>query len=133
MAIVKTSDPILSDLVKYESHVTWKRNRSEVVYNDTTTDLKIGTVLGKETATGKYKVLNPAAVDGTENAAAVVIENVPATANTDTNVAVLGGDVPYEVVVGILENSLVFNASVTDPQKATAKQQLQALGFQLIK
>lgn len=124
--------PIVSDVVKYESEKQWGRNRSDVTYNGAATTLEIGTVLGKVTASGKYVVLAPAASDGSQTAAAVVVEKKTVPATTDTKVQVVGGDVGYQVQVGLLDTGLIFPAGITAPQRATALTNLGLKGFQII-
>ncbi len=66
------------------------------VMNDAAGTLKMGTVLGKVTATGKYKVSLAAASDGSQVPAAVYVADVSGNptditlaANTDTKVLIL--------------------------------------------
>jgi hypothetical protein len=135
MTKIATDFPINSDVLKVESaqHAMWGRNRSEVTYNGAAATLELGTVLGKVTATGKYVVLAPAASDGSEVAAAVVIDRkVTAAATTDTKVVVLGGDLAYQVDVGVLSTGLIFPAGITGPQTTAALAALGAKGFQII-
>ena len=124
--------PIVSDVVKYESEKQWGRNRSDVTYNGAATTLEIGTVLGKVTATGKYVVLAPTASNGSQTAVAVVVEKKAVPATTDTKVMVVGGDVGYQVEVGLLDTGLIFPAGITAPQTATALTDLGLKGFQII-
>ena len=48
-----------------------------------------GAVLGKVTASGKYKALDPAAVDGSEVAAGVLFSDVDTSANDAEGVAIV--------------------------------------------
>jgi hypothetical protein len=63
--------------------------RQVVVINDTAADLKVGTVLGKVTATGKYKVAVETATDGSKVADAILLQDVTLPNATDTKVLVL--------------------------------------------
>lgn len=81
-----------------------------------------GTVLGKVTASGKYVAHAPAAADGSQNAAAIVLTDAPA-ATADARVAAI---VRGAEVNG---NLLVWNGSITAPQKTTAVNALAALGI----
>jgi hypothetical protein len=132
MAKLASDFPILSDVVKYESNREWGRNRSDVTYNGAAATLEVGTVLGKVTATSKYVVLSPAASDGSQNAAAVVVEKKVVPATTDTKVMVVGGDVAYQVDVGLNTTGLILPAGITAPQLAAAYAALGAKGFQII-
>jgi predicted small secreted protein len=51
--------------------------------------LEAGAVLGKVTASGKYKVLDPAAVDGSEAAAGILYDAVDASAADAEGVAIV--------------------------------------------
>lgn len=81
-----------------------------------------GLVLGRITASGKYAPLAPAAADGTEVAAAIVIDLVDATA-ADAETSVLVGNAQ------IVGNQLTWPAGTTTPQKTAALVQLAALGI----
>lgn len=80
-------------------------------------NLKAGTVLGKITASGKYTILAPAAVDGSQTAAAILWADANATA-ADTPVTAL---VRLAEVVDAL---LTYPAGITGAQKTTALSQL---------
>lgn len=84
--IFATENFRFSNLVKheYEPSIAWCREVLTV--NDVAADLLIGTVLGKVTATGKYKVSIETAVDGSELPVAVVIEDVSVLQDTDKGV-----------------------------------------------
>lgn len=72
-----------------------------------------GTVLGKVTATGKYTQLDPAATDGSQQAAAVLFDGVVA----------IDGDKKAIVIHLMAEvdgNALVWKAGITPEQKAAA-------------
>lgn len=56
------------------------RSREQGVIASGAGVLKAGAVLGRVTATGKYVPFNPAGVDGSENAAAILYEGCDATA-----------------------------------------------------
>jgi hypothetical protein len=82
----------LSDLLKVTENQLWDAGymAKEIVVNQAAdTDLVIGTVLGKITASGKYIVSLDAAADGSEVPAVLVIEQKSVLAAADTNVLVL--------------------------------------------
>lgn len=60
------------------SEANGTRSREEVTVAQTGTAIVSGTVMGKVTATGKYKAYSNAASDGTEVAAGVLYTNLPA-------------------------------------------------------
>lgn len=132
MAKVASDFKIVSDLVKHEYKPEYGYCRKVVTVNETAeTVLSIGSVLGKVTADGKYKTSDPVAVDGSEAAAAVVVEAITVPAATDTEVEVL-----VRGPVGVLEDSaggLVFDVAHDATQTATAEAELEALGFQVIR
>ena len=90
--IIAQDTPRYSDVVKHEYEPSLAFTRELVVVNDTAKTLTLGMLLGKVTATGKYKESVETATDGSEDPIAVVVgkdENnlsvaVPAT--TDTKV-----------------------------------------------
>lgn len=93
--IIATDTPRYSDVVKHEYEPSLAFTREVVIVNDTAKTLTLGMLLGKVTATGKYKESVQTATDGSEVPVAVVVgkdENnlsvaVPAT--TDTKVLVI--------------------------------------------
>lgn len=82
-----------------------------------------GTVLGKITASGTYASHDPAAVDGTETAVAVLWGKADAS----------GGDAPAVAVVRgpaiVNRHDLVFAGTPTDPEIAAAHTALLAAGI----
>ncbi len=97
--IIATDTARYSDVVKYESKPDLAFTRELVVVNDAAKTLTLGMLLGKVTATGKYKESVQTATDGSEAPVAVVVGKdlhnlsiaVPAT--TDTKVlAIVRGE-----------------------------------------
>jgi hypothetical protein len=91
------------------------------------TSYPLGSVLGRITATGEYR-LSPAAEvvgdEGAETAAAVLLDAVDATDGAATGLIAARGPVI------LAEGALVFDASVDQPAERTAKiVQLSALGL----
>jgi len=84
-----TENKRYSNTVKAELWPEVGYTRAVVTYNGTAANLVIGQVLGKVTASGKYKIALQAAVDGSQTADAIVIEDKTAALNTDTTVLVL--------------------------------------------
>lgn len=109
---VKTEGPIESDLLKYELNPVYSR---EVVTLLTGTAYQRGAVLGRITASGKYKLATATGADGAETAAAVLLHDADAT----------GGDVSAVVLargpVVVSRDALVHDASVDDAAKVAAK------------
>ncbi len=76
----------LSDWLKREEDSVYSREEVTIVTG--AGDLVSGTVLGKITASGKYKPVTVAAADGSQNAAAILITPVDATSADQTAVVI---------------------------------------------
>ena len=134
MAVIATDTNRLSNLIKkYDAPNNPELFNDVVVVNQAAqTTLKVGTVLGKVTASGKYVVALETAVDGSKTPAAIYIGDsaglaqdlvVPAT--TDTNVLVLNHG---KVVVS--KSMLLLDATYNTQAKLdTAYAALEALGI----
>ena len=81
-----------------------------------------GAVLGQVTASGKFKPLAPGASDGTQIAAAVILQYADATT---ADQAVVNLKRRAQVVL----QALVWPEGITDAQKSAAIAQLKALGI----
>ena len=99
MTIIAQDNQRYSNVVKYEVEPSLAITREFVVVNDIAKTLKLGMLLGKVTATGKYKESVQSASDGSQNPIAVVIgkselaADVVLPATTDTKVlALVRGD-----------------------------------------
>lgn len=84
--------------------------------------LDAGAVLGKVTASGKYKALDPAAVDGSEAAAAILYDAVDASAADADGVAILR-------LAEVNADELVWPDSITVGEKSAATGELAALSI----
>jgi Bacteriophage lambda head decoration protein D len=83
-------------------------------------NLQAGAVIGKVTASGKYKALAPAAVDGSEAAAGILYDAVDASA----------ADAEGVVIVRLAEVNaaeLIWPDGITGPGQTTALGELAAL------
>lgn len=97
MSVIATDSTRFSAVVKYEDRPDLGICRESVVINDAAGGTyKVGAVLGKVTATGKYTLLNPAAADGSQTFAGIYIidglghsQDLAVTAATDTKAIVL--------------------------------------------
>ncbi|MDI3470365.1 MAG: Phage head, head-DNA stabilization protein D [Pseudolabrys sp.] len=119
-----TMAPTLGDLLKYELNGNYSR---ETVTLKSGTDYALGSVLGKITASGKYR-LSPAAQivgdEGAETAVAILIEAVDATAADKTALVIARGPAI------VSKAALVFDASVDQAsEKDTKHAQLSAAGI----
>lgn len=118
-----TEDYRISHLVKKEQWPEFGWSRLLVTVNEAAAkEYVLGTVLGKVTANGKYKIAVQTAVDGSQTAAALVLgkQSIPAT--TDTKVLVLVRDAI------VSKAALVLDASYDlDAEKAAVYASLEAL------
>ncbi|MDE2284717.1 MAG: head decoration protein [Hyphomicrobiales bacterium] len=119
-----TMAPTLGDLLKYELNGNFNR---ETVTLKAGRSYPLGAVLGRITASGKYRLSPNAEVvgdEGAETATAVLIEAVDATAADKTGLIVKRGPVI------VSKAALVFDASVDDASKIAAKHaELSAAGL----
>ena len=128
MAILGTENFRMSHLVKKELWPDQAYNRLVVTVNEATAkSLVVGTVLGKVTADGKYKVAVQTAVDGSAVADAIVIQDTSVAAATDTKVLVL---VKGPAIVS--KAALVLDATYDlAAEKAAVYAALEAKGIQV--
>jgi hypothetical protein len=75
-------------------------------------NLQAGAVLGKVTASGKYKALEPAAVDGSETAAGILYDAVDASAADSEGVAIVR-------LAEVNAAELVWPAGITGGEQTT--------------
>lgn len=121
---VLTMAPTLGDLLKFELNASYCR---ESVTLKAGTSYLLGAVLGRITATGKYRLAPAAEVvgdEGAEVALAVLIEAVDATGGDKTGLIVARGPAI------VSKSALVFDTSVDQPAETAAKQaELAAVGI----
>jgi len=112
---------------KFEENPELGFHKDVVVVNDAATTIKAGTVMGKVTATGKWKVCKQAASDGSQNASGVYVGNLlgdfvslvlPATTDTKALVLVRGPAILANTVGGVvsgtaIDQGLIWDASFT--------------------
>ncbi len=118
---VLTQPSSMGDLLKYEANPDYCRETVTLLAG---TNYPLGAVLGKITASGKYKLSPDTGTDGSEVAAAVLIEAVDATAADATGLVVARGPVI------VSKAQLNFDATVGTAAKiATKEGQLAATGI----
>ncbi len=119
-----TMSPTLGDLLKYELNGNYTR---ESVTLKSGTSYALGSVLGRITASGKYRLSPNAQVvgdEGAESAIAVLLEAVDATSADKPGLVAVRGPVI------VSKAALVFDASVDDATKKAAKHaELAAAGL----
>ncbi|NRP50600.1 hypothetical protein XMV201_002367 [Aliiroseovarius sp. xm-v-201] len=118
---VLTQPPTLGDVLKYELNPNFTRETVTLLAG---ANYPVGAVLGRITASGKMKLSTATGTDGAQNAAAVLLYDVDATAADATGIVVLRGPAI------VSKAALVFDASVDDAAKTLAKHaQLTTLGI----
>ena len=118
---VLTQPPTMGDVLKYELNPNFTRETVTLLAG---TNYPVGAVLGRITASGKMKLSTAAGSDGAQNAAAVLLYDVDATAADATGIVVMRGPAI------VSKAALLFDASVDDAAKTAAKHaQLTALGI----
>jgi hypothetical protein len=118
---VLTQPPTMGDVLKYELNPNLTRETVTLLAG---TNYRVGAVLGRITASGKMKLSTATGTDGAQNAAAVLLYDVDATAADATGIVVMRGPAI------VSKAALVFDASVDDAAKTAAKHaQLIALGI----
>ncbi len=121
-----TEDFRLSHLVKAELWPEFSWTRLVVTVNEAAAkNYVLGTVLGKVTANGKYKIAVETAVDGSKVPAGIVLgaQAIPATTDTKVLVMVKGPAI-------VSKSALVLDATYNDATKlATAYAALEAINI----
>ncbi|NHQ74539.1 head decoration protein [Roseovarius gahaiensis] len=118
---VLTQPPTMGDVLKYELNPNFTRETVTLLAG---TNYPVGAVLGRITASGKYKLATSGGTDGAQNAAAVLLYATDASAVDQEAVVILRGPAL------VSKAALVFDASVDDAAKITTKHnQLVVLGI----
>ncbi|ALI57077.1 head decoration protein [Celeribacter marinus] len=118
---VLTQPPSMGDVLKYELNPNFTRETVTLLAG---TAYPVGAVVGKITASGKYKLSPSGGSDGAQNAAAVLLYATDARAADQEAVVILRGPAI------VSKAALVFDATVDDAAKiATKLSQLTALGI----
>jgi hypothetical protein len=118
---VLTEPPSMGDVLKYEVNPNYTR---EVVTLLAGTAYPVGAVLGRITASGKYKLATSGGSDGAQTASAVLLYAVDATLADATGIVVARGPAI------VSRAGLAYDATVDDAAKiATKIGQLAAAGI----
>jgi hypothetical protein len=111
----------MGDMLKYELNPNFTRETITLLAG---TAYPVGAVLGKITASGKYKLATSGGSDGAQTAAAVLLYAVDATGADAIGIVIARGPAI------ISKAALVFDDTVDDGAKiATKHGQLTALGI----
>ena len=109
------------DVLKYEVNPNYTRETVTLLEG---TNYPVGAVLGRITASGKYKLATSGGSDGAQTASAVLLYAVNASATDAIGVVIARGPAI------VSKAALVFDATVDDaPKTATKHGQLAALGI----
>ena len=118
---VLTKPPSMGDVLKYEVNPNYTRDTVTLLMG---MPYPLGSVLGKVTASGKYKLATSGGADGAQTAVAVLLYAVDATLADATGIVVARG--PSIVA----RAALAYDATVNDGAKITTKLgQLAAVGI----
>ena len=118
---VLTQPPTMGDVLKYEVNPNYTR---ETVTLLSGMAYPVGSVLGRVTASGKYKLATSGGSDGAQTAAAVLLYAVDATLSDAVGIVIVRGPAI------VSRAALAYDASVDDGAKITTKiSQLNALGI----
>jgi hypothetical protein len=118
---VLTQPPSMGDVLKYELNPNFTRESVTLLAGAA---YPVGAVLGRITASGKYKLATSGGTDGAQTAAAVLLYAVDATAADASGLVVMRGPAI------VSKAALVFDATVDDAAKTATKHgQLTALGI----
>ena len=118
---VLTEPPSMGDVLKYEVNPNYTR---EVVTLLAGMPYLVGAVLGRITASGKYKLATSGGTDGAQTATAVLLYAVDATLADAVGIVVARGPAI------VSRAALAYDATVDDATKITTKiGQLAAAGI----
>ena len=118
---VLTQPPTMGDVLKYEVNPNYTRETVTLLAG---TAYPVGAVLGRITASGKYKLATSGGSDGAQTAAAVLLYATDATLADAVGVVILRGPAIVSPA------SLAYDATVDDGAKITTKLgQLAAVGL----
>ncbi|MDP3264949.1 MAG: head decoration protein [Tabrizicola sp.] len=118
---VLTEPPSMGDVLKYEVNPNYTR---EVVTLLAGMPYPVGAVLGRITASGKYKLATSGGTDGAQTATAVLLYAVDATLADAVGIVVARGPAI------VSRAALAYDATVDDAAKITTKiGQLAAVGI----
>lgn len=129
MPVIATDTLRISNLVKKEQWAELGYCRAVVTVNEAAAKTyTVGTVLGKVTAGGKYKIAVQSAGDGSAVAAAIVLADASIAATTDTKLVVM-----VKGPASISAGALVLDATYDlDAEKQVVYASLEAVGIQVL-
>jgi hypothetical protein len=118
---VLTQPPSMGDILKYEVNPNYTREEVTLLQG---MPYPVGSVLGRITASGKYKLATSGGSDGAQTATAVLLYAVDATLADATGIVLARGPAI------VSRAALAYDATVDDGAKITTKiGQLAAAGI----
>ena len=118
---VLTQPPSMGDVLKYEVNPNYTRETVTLLAG---TAYPVGSVLGRITTSGKYKLATSGGSDGAQTASAVLLYAVDATLSDAVGVVLVRGPAI------VSRAALAYDGTVDDAAKITTKLgQLVALGI----
>ena len=118
---VLTQPPTMGDVLKYEVNPNYTRETVPLLAGMA---YPVGSVLGRITASGKYKLATSGGTDGAQTAGAVLLYAVDATPGDAVGVVLVRGPAI------VSRAALAYDGTVDDATKITTKiSQLAALGI----
>ena len=118
---VLTEPPSMGDVLKYEVNPNYTRETVTLLAG---LPYPVGSVLGKITASGKFKLATSGGTDGAQTASAVLLYAVDATLADATGIVVARGPAI------VSRAALAYGATVDDGTKIAAKiTQLATVGI----
>jgi hypothetical protein len=118
---VLTQPPTMGDVLKYEVNPNYTRETVPLLAGMA---YPVGSVLGRITASGKYKLATSGGTDGAQTAGAMLLYAVDATPGDAVGVVLVRGPAI------VSRAALAYDGTVDDATKITTKiSQLAALGI----
>lgn len=109
---VLTQPPTMGDVLKYEVNLNYTRETVTLLAG---TVYPVGSVLGRITASGKYKLATSGGTDGAQTAAAVLLYAVDATLSDAVGIVLVRGPAI------VSRAALAYDGTVDDGAKITTK------------
>ena len=116
-----SESPNLGDLLKYEEDsLNYSREAATVAAGQS---LRLGSVVARETLTGKLKALDPAATDGTEVPVGILLGDV------DASLIDVDGTLLLNRHAVVASSAVIWPEAISTSQKATATASLAVIGI----
>jgi hypothetical protein len=121
------TEPVrIGDWLKGEMDHPKDYDRESVTILASQGDLKTGTVMGKITSGGKYVPMDTDASNGSQNAAGILLYDIPDSADDQKAAVIVRGPVL------VYASKLTWRDSTSSGEKTTALAQLATLGIRAV-